>query len=103
MSVSIRAKATTPKLWWLLIALLLVLVIFPVLGALVGLRGFGSPLVVAALPMAFQFDLSQSLFRSIGPLHALTCCLVTVLLWTVIAVLLWILIRWLWSFRYRNI
>jgi hypothetical protein len=109
--LSVKSQASVPRLLWLLSVLIFVFAVLPSLGALVGLRGFGTPLVVAAIPMAIQFDLTQSLFHAAlfghskpgQALPAFTCWIITVFLWAIISVALWALTRWFLSFRYRHI
>lgn len=91
--------------------LLLVFAVLPPLGAWLWTLAPNSPLQFAALPMALQFDLSQSLFGSAlfvhteeaGPLPTIAGWVVTILIWVAVAVALWALIRLLWSIRCRNI
>jgi hypothetical protein len=109
--VSVDAKRTAPRLWWLLVVLVFALAVFPPFGVWLWTFAPDGPLQFAALPMALQFDLSASIFGSAlfvhteeaGPLPTLAGWLVTIAMWAAIAVALWAFIRWLCVLRRGNI
>jgi hypothetical protein len=94
----------------LLVLLLCLLTLLPLVGLLVGVVSHNSTVRYAALPMALQLDLSYRLFgpalftpeSALAPTPSSSGLLVTILMWAVIAVAIWALVRCVWSSR-RNI